>query len=88
MGKRVDINSSLSDNARKVLEKRYLRKDDQGKVLETAEDMFRRVAQNIAGADSSYGSSPEEVRRTGEEFFELMGSLEFLPNSPTLMNAG
>ena len=88
MGKRIDINSSLSDNARKVLDKRYLKKDDEGKILETPEEMLRRVAQNIASADSFYGSSPEEVRRTGEEFFELMGTLEFLPNSPTLMNAG
>jgi len=83
-----DVNSSLSENARKVLEKRYLKKDDSGKVVETPADMFRRVAKNIATADSYYGKSRDEVIRTEEEFYRMMSSLEFLPNSPTLMNAG
>ena len=61
---------SLTESARVVLERRYLRKDDQGRVMETAEDMFRRVAQNIASADRLYGASDAEVQRTEEKFFE------------------
>ncbi len=83
-----DVNPALSENARKVLEKRYLKKDDDGKVVETPADMFRRVARNIATADSYYGKTKNEVASTEEEFYEMMTSLEFLPNSPTLMNAG
>ncbi|MFH0764359.1 MAG: vitamin B12-dependent ribonucleotide reductase [Candidatus Omnitrophota bacterium] len=83
-----DVNSSLSENARKVLEKRYLKKDDSGKVVETPADMFRRVARNIATADSYYGKAGAEVVKTEEEFYEMMANLDFLPNSPTLMNAG
>ena len=84
----IEVNSSLSDNALKVLDKRYLKKDDNGKPVETPADMFRRVAKNIATADSYYGKGEEEVLKTEEEFFEMMTNLEFLPNSPTLMNAG
>ena len=75
----------LSENALKVLEKRYLRKDKNGKVIETPEEMFRRVAHDIAEADKKYG---EDAKKTEEEFYEIMSSLLFLPNSPTLMNAG
>lgn len=88
MGSRIDVNSRLSPNAMKVLEKRYLKKDASGNVIETPEDLFRRVARNIATADEHYGKNKEEVRKTEEEFFEMMAKLEFLPNSPTLMNAG
>lgn len=83
-----EVNSALSENARKVLEKRYLKKDDDGKVIETPADMFQRVARNIATADSRYGKTKDEVAKTEEEFFDMMAGLEFLPNSPTLMNAG
>jgi len=79
---------SLSQNALKVLEKRYLRKDELGKVVESPEDMFRRVARSIAGADAVYGKSLEEVKWLEDRFYEMITSLEFLPNSPTLMNAG
>jgi len=78
----------LSPNALRVLKKRYLQKDAQGNIVETPEEMFRRVAHHIASADALYGKSPEEVKKTEEEFYRLMTSLEFLPNSPTLMNAG
>ncbi len=78
----------LSENALKVLEKRYLKKDEEGNVVETPEEMFRRVARAIAQADLLYGASYPEVERTEEAFYDLMTSLEFLPNSPTLMNAG
>ncbi|MCX5686011.1 MAG: vitamin B12-dependent ribonucleotide reductase [Candidatus Omnitrophica bacterium] len=88
MNDEMGVSASLSENALKVLEKRYLKKDDNGKVIETPADMFRRVAKNIATADSYYGKSRDEVIRTEEEFYRMMSSLEFLPNSPTLMNAG
>lgn len=81
-------NSGLSENARKVLEKRYLKKDDDGKVIETPADLFRRVAKNIASADAKHGRSKQEVQRTEDDFYAMMSNLEFLPNSPTLMNAG
>jgi ribonucleoside-diphosphate reductase alpha chain len=76
----------LTSNALKVLEKRYLRKDEEGKLIETPEEMFRRVARAVASAESTYGKSDTTVME--EEFFQLMTSLKFLPNSPTLMNAG
>jgi ribonucleoside-diphosphate reductase alpha chain len=77
----------LTANAKTVLEKRYLRKDDDGKVIEKPEDMLRRVANNIAQADRYYDRHAD-VRKTEDEFYGLMSELEFLPNSPTLMNAG
>jgi len=77
----------LTENALRVLERRYLKKDKQGQVIETAEEMFRRVAQAIASAESIY--DPEAaVKVREEEFYQLMANFEFLPNSPTLMNAG
>ena len=78
---------NLSENAVKVLEKRYLAKDETGKLVETPESMFKRVAKAIAEADASY-SSVSELKAIEKEFFSLMSNLEFLPNSPTLMNAG
>ncbi len=78
----------LSENCRTVLEKRYLKRNEEGAVIETAEDMFTRVARTIAGADKAYGRSDAEVEQTAAEFYHAMTSLEFLPNSPTLMNAG
>ncbi|MCX5666539.1 MAG: adenosylcobalamin-dependent ribonucleoside-diphosphate reductase, partial [Candidatus Omnitrophica bacterium] len=88
MGGKVDVNKEISANAMKVLEKRYLKKDASGKLEETPEGLFRRVAKNIATADSYYGKSEIDVKKTEEEFFDMMARLEFLPNSPTLMNAG
>lgn len=79
---------NLTDNALTVLERRYLKKDLDGNVVEKPEDMFRRVADNIAEADRNYGASDEEVKETADTFYEMMTNLEFLPNSPTLMNAG
>ncbi len=79
---------SLSPNALKVLEKRYLKKNEEGRVVETCEELFRRVAKAVASADSKYGKSETDVQNVGEEFYEMLTSLEFLPNSPTLMNAG
>ncbi len=79
---------NLSENCIKVLEKRYLKRNEDGTVVETVVDMFTRVARTIAEADRAYGKSNAEVERTATEFYRLMTSLEFLPNSPTLMNAG
>ena len=79
----------LSDNARIVLERRYLAKDESGRPIESPEEMLRRVAHNIAQAELRH--KPENVdnaRRWEERFLELMTRLDFLPNSPTLMNAG
>ncbi len=81
------VGIGLTENARRVLEKRYLQKDRQGKVIETPEDMFRRVARTIAAAETIYDPKADTSARE-EEFFRLMANLEFLPNSPTLMNAG
>ena len=78
----------LTENSRVVLKRRYLAKDREGNVVENEEGMFRRVASNLAQADLIYGATQEEVLATEEEFFQVMSTLEFVPNSPTLMNAG
>mgnify|MGYP001323913804 CR=1 FL=1 len=112
---------SLSDNAIKILEKRYLKKNKEGKVIEKPEDLFKRVANNIALADAKYLLKEEinnlqnesndeyyqivqtkqfknlirknkkvksKIEKTAKEFYNLMANLDFLPNSPTLFNAG
>ncbi len=71
-----------------VLEQRYLARDIHGNIIETPEKMFRRVANNIAAVDKIYGISPKEIQDIEERFYDLMVNLDFLPNSPTLMNAG
>lgn len=78
----------LTDNALRVLEKRYLLKDESGNIRETPAEMFWRVAHNLAAAEALYGASDGQVNATAKEFYRLLSSLEFLPNSPTLMNAG
>ncbi|MFH0845503.1 MAG: vitamin B12-dependent ribonucleotide reductase [Pseudomonadota bacterium] len=91
----VRLNSSLfvkedlllSENARRVLEKRYLKKDAQGKLQETPSQMFRRVAKHIAKAEKRYNDEAY-VRNMEELFYRMMTEFSFLPNSPTLMNAG
>ncbi|MBU3934191.1 MAG: hypothetical protein KKH11_05965, partial [Candidatus Omnitrophica bacterium] len=81
------IANNLSENAKRVLDKRYLKKDGAGKVIETADEMFQRVAANIAQAEKLYKKDADR-EKIAEKFYSLMANLEFLPNSPTLMNAG
>ncbi|HCL82167.1 MAG: ribonucleoside-diphosphate reductase, adenosylcobalamin-dependent [Nitrospirae bacterium GWC2_46_6] len=75
----------LTENALKVLNARYLLKDEKGGVIETPEQMFRRVARNVADAEKFYN---DDARYWEDRFYDIMTSLKFLPNSPTLMNAG
>ncbi len=77
----------FTDNAIKVLEKRYLKRNEAGVPVETPEQMLMRVAYSIAGMDAKYEPG-KDIEQVAGRFYELMGNLEFLPNSPTLMNAG
>ena len=79
--------SKLSANALRVLERRYLRKDANGEIVETPDEMFRRVAHHIAQAEKNY-SGVEQAQKMEQEFYAMMTEFKFLPNSPTLMNAG
>jgi ribonucleoside-diphosphate reductase alpha chain len=81
------MKQELTENALRVLEKRILARDHHGRVAETPDDMFRRVARSVSEADLQHGT-PADAAAAEEAFFEMMTSLEFLPNSPTLMNAG
>ena len=83
----VTADVKLSDNALRVLERRYLTKDGEGRVIETPQELFRRVARHIASAELLYDSKAD-VSFWEEAFYQLMANLDFLPNSPTLMNAG
>ena len=79
---------ALSENAVTVLENRYLIKDEQGKIIETPGQLFSRVARLVASIEAAYGANETEVNQWHKTYYELMASLKFLPNSPTLMNAG
>jgi ribonucleoside-diphosphate reductase alpha chain len=81
------VESRLSSNALTVLNRRYLRKNADGEVIETPEEMFRRVAHHVSLAEWHY-SSADRGKEIEEAFYEVMTELKFLPNSPTLMNAG
>jgi ribonucleoside-diphosphate reductase alpha chain len=72
---------NLSENARTVLKRRYLRKDSRGKIIETPEQMFRRVARHIAKAEKNYGADAKKVKRTEEVFYKLMTESKFLPGA-------
>ena len=78
----------LSDNAVTVLKRRYLIKDERGEPVEEPEDLFWRVARTIAAPDATYGASPRAVEALAETFYDLMVTRVWMPNSPTLMNAG
>src|SRR5205085_9115500 len=78
----------LNANAITVLERRYLVKDEKGQPVERAQDLFWRVARTIAAPDRAYGASQKAVEGVAETFYELMATRVWMPNSPTLMNAG
>ena len=78
---------NLTENALKVLERRYLAKNENGELIETPELMFKRVAKTVAMADKDYVDK-KELAAIEKKFYNLMSQLYFLPNSPTLMNAG
>ena len=84
----VEDKLNLSENAIKVLEKRYLKRDKDGKCTETPADMFRRVAKTIAEGDFKFDKSQADVDKLTERFYEAITNCYFMPNSPTLMNAG
>ncbi|MDH3649268.1 MAG: adenosylcobalamin-dependent ribonucleoside-diphosphate reductase [Saprospiraceae bacterium] len=83
----VPLKIELSRNALQVLERRYLQRDTGGEVVETPQEMFRRVAKTVASAELSYGDTAV-ARRWESKFYQALTSLTFLPNSPALMNAG
>ncbi|MEM1577601.1 MAG: adenosylcobalamin-dependent ribonucleoside-diphosphate reductase [Candidatus Pacearchaeota archaeon] len=78
----------FSATAIKVLEERYLLKDEEGNIIETPREMFARVAKAVASAEYKYGKNKKQVKEIEKKFFDMLINLEFLPNSPTLMNAG
>ena len=84
---RDEIKVKLTPNALRVLEKRYLRRDENDTIIETPEEMFRRVAMAVACIEISYDPTAD-IASIAEEFYQAMTNLEFLPNSPTLLNAG
>ena len=84
----LDESLTLSENAIKVLEKRYLKRDKDGNCVEKPADMFRRVADAIAAGDLKYGASADEVKKLSDRFYNAITHRYFMPNSPTLMNAG
>ncbi len=84
----ADSQINLSENAIKVLEKRYLKRDKNGNCIETPKDMFRRVADTIASGDLKFGKSSEDVKNLSDRFYDAITHRYFMPNSPTLMNAG
>ena len=86
LGVKDDLKLPL--NAVQVLERRYLLKDEEGKIIETPSELFRRVASYLASNERSYEADDATVKHYAEAFFEIMTKFEFLPNSPTLMNAG
>lgn len=88
LGEKMNEKLNLSENALKVLEKRYLKRDNEGKCTETAADMFKRVASSIAAADLQYGKSQSDVDELTKKFYDAITNRYFMPNSPTLMNAG
>lgn len=79
---------NLSENAIKVLEKRYLKRDTQGNCIEKPADMFRRVADTVAKGDLKYGATKDDVKKLSDRFYDTITNCQFMPNSPTLMNAG
>jgi ribonucleoside-diphosphate reductase alpha chain len=88
MSEMISKELKLNSSALKVLEKRYLRKNEEGGITEGPDDLFRRVAKTVASVELNYGKSGTDINSLEEKFYSLMTSMRFLPNSPTLMNAG
>ena len=84
----VEEKLNLSENAIKVLERRYLKRDKDGNCIEKPSDMFRRVALSIASGDLKFGKTQADVEKLAERFYKEITNCYFMPNSPTLMNAG
>lgn len=84
----IPFEPKVTDNALKVLERRYLIKDTDSRVTETPAEMFRRVARNLSEAELIYGATEARRREVELQFYSMMATLDFIPNSPTLMNAG
>ena len=78
----------LSINSQKVLEKRYLKRDKEGNATETPEDLFSRVSYAIADGDLKFGATESDRDKTAQKFYNMITDFYFMPNSPTLMNAG
>ncbi len=85
---KTKVKPQLSANSLAVLQRRYLIKDDRGQIMESPEELFWRVASVIASGDGNFGATREEIDDTSVDFYNMMARLEFMPNSPTLMNAG
>lgn len=83
----IDIEPEIAPNANIVLKKRYLKRDEKGNIIETPKEMFQRVAFNIAQAELFYNKNAN-IEAIANSFYEIMSTFKFLPNSPTLMNAG
>jgi len=81
----IEAEPKLTVNALEVLKKRYLLRNEEGKIIENPDQMFRRVAENVADIDGMYG---EDSKKSEEQFYRIISRLEFLPNSPTMFNAG
>ena len=78
----------LSEQSKTILEHRYFLRDDNRDVIETPEELFKRVAKGVASVETMYGTLPVETDLSANDFYEVMTNFEFVPNSPTLMNAG
>ena len=85
---KIEIKTQLSANSLAVLKRRYLKRNLTGEVIETPEELFMRVASYIAQGDANFDTAEEEIGKTTQDFYRMMAKLEFIPNSPTLMNAG
>ncbi len=88
LGREVAGRAKISVNSARVLKERYLRQDDAGRIIETPDGLFWRVANNVAQGDAKYGANAQDVEKTAQSFYEIMADMDYMPNSPTLMNAG
>ena len=83
-----NTNNNFEKMRSDIINKRYLKKNDKGEVIETEDQLWHRVKDAAAKVESQYGATEEQVKATADKFYQLMAEKKFLPNSPTLMNAG